>query len=216
MKTKTITLYTFNELSTEAQAYAVKQAQDARMNGGYTPWMEEIMESFTAVFKFTEGVSLMDWSIGAYSQNNMARVSFHQEEAEDFTGTRAMAWLENTLFDKLRVDAYETTNGVFFRMGKNGHREEIKIKDARKYGYRVGEIPGCPLTGMCFDESFLEELRKDAKSGRIILKDSFEGLAQVAAKLMEDELENYTSEEAVREDLENDGDVFLEDGKRED
>jgi hypothetical protein len=53
-------------------------------------------------------------------------------------------------------------------------------------------MPSCPLTGVCFDETYLEEIKKSIASGDT-LKEAFDSLATVASRLMEEEAKHMSS-----------------------
>lgn len=187
MRTKTITLYAYAELSSEAQASARKEFTRAVERYDEIPWSGEIMDSLKGTFK-AAGIDLRDWSIGTC---NPCYVKFAKFDAEGARGARAMAWLENNLFAQ-------------FRIPWTGKRR----RELAKYGsgYRPGLIDPCPVTGVCFDEDLFDSLRESVRTGDT-LREAFEGLAGVAGRLMESEYEAQFSDEAFeqwREDQEFD------------
>ena len=157
-----------------------------------TPWSDETIQSMKEVFKAAH-IALREWSIDG---NNpcCSYVKFDIETATgELTGQRAIAWLENNLFWKLR-----TPWGI------------KKIKDRVTYRHAPGSIPGCPLTGYCADDDYLDALTKEILEGATI-KESFERLAYVAGKILEGEIEYMQSEEYF---LENEYMEYTKDGKR--
>lgn len=195
MRIKEIRLYQFDELSDEAKATARDWLRDATASDTYV--LDEMIDSLKALFK-ASGIKLVDWSIGAYNQNNY--VKFDLGDAADLTGARAMAWLENNLFDRLRITPAEF---------------EKKRKEYMSYGegYRIGKIKPCPLTGMGYDEDLLDAIRKSISSGET-LKEAFKGLADHIAKMFETEVEYQNKDEQVEENIRANEYEFTVDGKR--
>lgn len=177
---KTVKLYTPAELKKKNPEGFESALQHFRDGNNDIPWTDEIMDSLKALFKATNGVYLRDWSIDAYGYSYV-RVEFNQDEAGDLTGNRALAWLENNLLGDLRV------NRSFL--------SRVKQYSGKWYDFtKYGEIPSCPLTGVCFDEDYIESLLKSIKAGDT-LKEAFENLADVASKLFQAEIEGQDSEE---------------------
>lgn len=175
---KTVKIYTPSELKKKYPEGFETALEHFRNDNNNIPWTDEIMDSLKALFKATNGVYLRDWSIDAYGYSYV-RVEFNQDEAGDLTGNRALAWLENNLLGDLRIPF----------QGK-------KRWNLSQYGqyYRAGMIEPCPLTGICFDEDYIESLFKSIKAGDTI-KEAFENLANVASNLFQAEIEYQNSEE---------------------
>lgn len=194
MKTKMINIYTAAELKEHCPEGFEKALENWRENVQTDPALvSEIVDSFKAVFK-AAGLTLKDYSIGG--RGTGCRVEFN-EAAGELTGKRAFAWIENNLLDRLRIPW----------SGKG------RWKNA-KYGrdYRPGLIPPCPLTGVCFDDDLLDDLR-DSIRGGLSIKEAFEGLADKAAKLIEEEIEAQCSEEYFLDHADANGYEYTENGK---
>lgn len=188
MKTITKNLYSFDELTKENKEKVIEIERRKRASSDYLPLMEEICDSFKAVFRYS-CITLKDWEIGLYRSN--CRVQFQNEETENLSGRRALAWLENNLLGKFR-----TTRNT---------------KNSLKYREHLGSVKDCPFTGTCFDHDFLDSLVKDIRSGET-LRTAYEGLASVAQNLIENENDHYMSDESIVEDLQERGDVFEQGG----
>lgn len=188
---KTLTVYTFDELSPEARERALKALPDPECD--YT--LEECMDSLKALCELA-GVRLKDWSIGPYSYSTVKVEigdSASGDEVEGFTGARAVVWIENHIFGPLRQPWNLRAKG-------------------RKYT-RPGAVPSCPLTGVCFDEDLLDIFRK--YEPRWTLKERFESLADVIRLICEAELEYQSGEGATeRAECFFDGALFTADGRR--
>jgi len=98
MKTKTISIYEFSELSQEAKEHAIEQYREGNTE---IFWASEILESLKGLFENCSGVKLKDYSLGEY--NSWIRVDFTNEEVENLSGKRAMAWIENNLLCNIRI-----------------------------------------------------------------------------------------------------------------
>ena len=188
MKTIETTLYTPHELR-EAHPEGYKRAlREWETRDNEIPWCDKIIDSLEAVFKAAD-VKLCDYSISTCS-HSYVRFVFRQCEPmsdpgdiAEFTGKRAMAWLENHLFGPLRTPWRGPKRWRVSRYGR---------------AYHAGRVKPCPLTGYCADEDFMQSLVNDVRSGST-LKDAFRTLADVAAKMMGDEDEYQRSEEAFLE-----------------
>lgn len=117
-------------------------------------------------------------------------------DLSEIKGKRAFAWLENNLLNDLRITEKEYKN---------------KRKEYFSYGeyYRIGQIKSCPLTGVCYDEDFIESLQESIKDGYSI-HDAIENLLSVYDSRIEAEKEYLTSEEYFVEM--HAGEMFNKDG----
>jgi len=197
MKTKTISIYEFSELSQEAKEHAIEQYREGNTE---IFWASEILESLKGLFENCSGVKLKDYSLGEY--NSWIRVDFTNEEVENLSGKRAMAWIENNLLCNIRIPENS--------FALNGTRRKLA-----QYGqyYRAGMIKSCPFTGYWADDDFLESLLKDIKEG-CDLKTAFEGLATEYQKIINNEIEYQNSEEYIAEHMDANNYEFDEEGNR--
>jgi hypothetical protein len=215
MKTKTITLYTAQELKDrfpDAFRVAFQNYQDRDCTE--IPWQDETIDSLKEIVK-DAGLKLRDYSLGAYNRGNFITVEFRdgREDAEQFTGGRALAWLENNLLCKYRIP-FVSLMGSVERRKRLGYMKNYST--CHPIGswnfYEPGRIEPCPATGYCADESYLEYLTKSLRSGDT-LKEAFEGLADVCMKLLEEEDADNRSEERFLENAEANGWEFTDAGK---
>lgn len=178
------------------------------------PWQSEIMDSLKAIIKQCN-FTLRDWSIGAYCYSSV-RIEFcdtyemmEDEDGEEYeerfdVGEFEKIQATNYIFEELEISKAEK---VFYEHeGKKYHRWDVTKKN--------GEPWSCELTGVCFDDDYLKYILDELESGRESIKDIFNGLVDVASKLMENEWESqqtldYFLEEARCNDWE-----FTKDGKR--
>ena len=193
MKTKTINIYSFSELSESAKDHAIRQYREGNTE---IFWQDEILESLKGLFEKCTGVSLKNWSLG--DQNSWIKINFTQDEAGELSGKRAMAWIENNLLVNIRIPY------------KGKRREEL-----RQYGkyYRAGMIPPCPFTCYCADDDFLDSILKDIKEGAD-LQTAFQGLASEYQKIINDEIESQNSEEYIADHFDANEYEFDQEGNR--
>lgn len=179
-----IKIFKFEELKEEIRARVIERERDRRISSGDPiPWQSEIFESLKALIDNTNGARLKDYSLGLGRGGDLLRIDLG--DAADLTGARAYGWLENNLFSNLRM-----TRAQYL----------ARRRDNFRYGYRVGAIPDCPLTGYCADHDYLEDLKKSVLSGRT-LRESFEDLAHTYVRLIESEYNAQLEEEYIKEDL---------------
>lgn len=216
MRIEEVKIKTVDELTPEEFRRAHQKWND---NTSDIPWADETYDSLKKLFEKCQGITLKDWSLGAYHQGCYVKFQFHQEEAADLCGARALAWIENNLLAGLRIPAAAPLVDVLDEKGKRirkGRYYFIKAggnlaEDARGRRGAVGEMPACPLTGYCADDDLIEALLKDIKDG-MSLRDAFRGLADEVRRLLESEDEYQRSEEAFRETCAANGYEFDEDG----
>lgn len=198
----TITAYTFNELSPEAKARAMKRLPEPDCH--YT--LEECMDSLKALCEVA-GVTLEDWSLGPYAYSHIRVIFPGDEGREGLKGPRALAWIENNIFGKLRHPWTPAT------VPPSEKWASIHGRYSRRYT-KPEHVPACPLTGVCFDEDLLDVFRD--RDLDITLKERFESLAGVIARICEAEMEYQSTDEAREELAESyfDGALFTKDGGR--
>ena len=111
----------------------------------------------------------------------------------DMTGRRAFAWLENVVLAPLRVK--------WLPIGKRGRYT------------RPGRVLDCPLTGFYMDEVILDDLRDSLRSGMSV-GDAMLALEAKVQRVIDDELDYRTSEDAFIEKAEDEGWEFLVTGQK--
>lgn len=195
---KKVTAYTVQELKEEfPEGYERAFEEWKARRDSEIPWVDEIMDSLKAIFE-AGNVTLRDWSIGAYSPSYVT-FSFYGDYAEEIgelNGARALGWIENNIISPNRI-----------------RRGQYNRQELRRYGYQIGALKDCPFTGVCFDFDMLESLLGDIQRG-YTLREAFSGLASVASRLMESEIESATSEDAFAEDAEAMNRHYTEEGTK--
>jgi hypothetical protein len=207
---KTIELYTPQELKEANPKGFEKAHQNYNYEDTEIPWQSEIVDSLKAIIK-ESGLALRDWSIsGDCPSQSWLKVDMESDVA-NISGQRALAWLENNLLSDLRIPFIPMFTRFQLPDGSWTEHQPTRRGELAQYGeyYRPGMIKPCPFTGVCFDEDFIEALVKAVKDGDT-LEDAYRGLAQVAGKLFEQEIEQAQSEETF---LEQDHLLYTFEGK---
>lgn len=191
----TITAYTFDELSTEAQSRALRSLPYDDCEHTSSECVDSL-RAFAEKVSRSCGITLKDWSIGDL-QRSFTKWEL-DEVVSELSGPRSLAWIENNIFGPLRVP--------YVRM--------VDRKVAKRYYARPGEIPACPYTGVCFDEDILDAFRD--KDLSLTIGERFASIGDRLSRVIEADIEYANSEEGRREYAESyfDGALFDEDGKR--
>lgn len=164
------------------------------------PWDDEILDSLKGIFE-AMNVKLTDYSIDGLC--GYSSVSFDlDDDIGALSGKRAAAWFEHRLFADLRIP--------FVPLSGDNKRHELAKHGAY---YRAGMIKSCPFTGVCFDEDYLDAIRKGIREGESV-REILKGLADVAGKLRESENENQNTEEYFLDMALGNEWEFTEDGER--
>jgi len=190
--TRVDTVYTLAELKEQhpkGYARVHQRWKDACDGSGDMAWADETMDSLKAVVKACGG-RLKDWSIGPYSYSSIDVVADDSYTVEDESAeygerdvVKDSAWLVREVLAPL---------GYVDALGR-------------------ADFPGhCKFTGYCADDSFLESVWRSMASGDT-LTDALRGLADVARKMMENDLEKQKDQESMEANWE--GLEFTADGE---
>ncbi len=204
MKTISVNLYSIQELKEQfpdGYKSALEHWQNRTVHDIGIPWQDETIDSLKTLLK-DAGVTLRDWSLGAYNRGNHISISFPHDDCETLHGKRALAWLENNLLCQYRAPFVSM-------MGSKKRREFVK------YGrsYSPGSLKPCPITGYCADDEYLESLHKSLRSGDN-LREAFEHLASVCMDNLERDAEAQASEDYFVDHVSANDYEFTEDGEQ--
>lgn len=204
MRTETVTYYTFDELSPQAQGRAIQDRREANWQEPFF-WADEAMESIK------EGLNAFGSSIGRYSiqwdNANLSSVPFSMpENVEELTGLRLRTWIINNAYSALRE---RKPQGKYYfpegsKKGRYPRRSRIIYTDT-----------SCPFTGVCYDESFLDPIRKfmAKPDPGTTFEELMEDAISAVLKDVESEIEYRDTDEAIREELEANGYEYTKNGK---
>lgn len=185
MKTLTVKLYSYSELSPEARSRVIrdriKDAENDEMLLTYQ--MEEMADSLKAIAEAGD-LTLTNWCFGPYERNYCADVRGH---AADLEGGRALAWFARVLIAAGHPRP-KTMAGMTF--------------------------PGvCGFTGVCYDDDIAESVWRGLIDGMTV-KDAFTRAAQKLCHYCEKELDYLMSEDAVMETLDETAEEYTEAGEK--
>jgi hypothetical protein len=185
MTTITTQIYSYKELSPEAQARVIankiKQAENDECLLEWTS--QEMLDSLKAICEACN-LRLVDYSFGTYCQN--WKVNVNNCVVNDLEGNLALAWFLRVLID-------------------NGYARPKHFKDM--------QFPGvCGFTGVCFDDDIVECVWKELLGGKTVRK-AFDQVAKMFCDTLENEYAYLTSAEAILDYLDQSEEIHTEDGE---
>jgi hypothetical protein len=192
MRTETISIYQFSELTEKAQRKALDEFE-AFMAHIYDE-AEKTVNQFCSDFCVKTGSrSWLDY-----------RCNKFDDPINELTGVRLRTWLINN-YGRLF-----TERKCFGEYKKRGE----KWNYARRSKV-IFQPTCCPLTGVIYDEVILQPLRDFIKKpGNSNLDDLFYDCFETLRNSIDSEIEYRNSDEAKIEDIEANGYEFYENGKR--
>lgn len=128
MKTVATQLYSFKELTPEAQSHILAQRAEEIQSNPDNFTLSEAMDSLKAIVAAC-GEKLSNWSVGPYSRNNFAHI---RHDAEWDGGPRTCARFLRVLL-------------------AHGYTRPARFADLQNPGH-------CGFTGVCFDEDLAEAM----------------------------------------------------------
>lgn len=128
-------------------------------------------------------LDLIDWFFGPDCRNHKVSISGN---AKNMKGHKALAW-----FLRVLLDAGYSRPATFAEM----------------------TFPGiCGFTGVCFDDLIAESVWNSLLDGCNV-RDAFDGVSGTLCKYCEKELEYLQSEESILEYLDQDEEIYTEEGE---
>lgn len=200
----TITAYTFDELSPEAQERALESLPFEDCEDTASECVDSL-RAFAEKVSRSCGVSLKDWNIGD-SRSSFTRWDM-EDSVRELTGPRSLAWVENNVFALIRQSWRPATAPI------NEKWASVHGRYSRRY-YKPGELKACPYTGVCFDEDILDAFRD--KDLTLTIGERFDSIGDRLSRVIEADIEYKNSAEGRREnaDFYFDGALFDAKGKR--
>ena len=203
MRQEVINIYTFEELSPEAQDQAIQDRREVNQ-------MEPFFWSDEALKAIESGLDAFGCSLGRYSiqweNANLSHVPFSTpDNTEELTGLRLHRWIINNAYSALKERKPYGT----YKKRENGKWE---------YDRRSRIIYAdtcCPFTGVCYDESFLYPIREFMKNPTpgTTLADLMHDAINAVLRDVESEIEYRDTDKAIREELISNGYEYLESGE---
>jgi hypothetical protein len=185
MKTIEINLYSFNELSDKAK----ENAMNNHLNSFEYHFASEAMETIKRGldhFNFELSNYSLDWQNANNSYFRLKNNNTYSEYSE-LSGPRLFKLINNQF-------------------------EQTYYKYSKKY---VSIFNGnCPFTGVCFDESFIDPIRKFMqRPDNTTFAELMEDCVYSVLRDTEKDIEYHLSEEAYEEECEANEYTFTEDGE---
>jgi hypothetical protein len=206
MRTKTVTIHTFEELSDDAQQTAIDNWREQAIDFA---WNAEWRDSLNAFCDVT-GIDAYDWQVGyGGSYVNWRFDGLEGIEPDDLTGLRLRTWLINNWLPKFRT-------GKWYSQSWDSKNRILDCSKGGKSRYsRIQfEYDNCPLTGYCGDMSLIQPvLNFIAKpDSRTSLADIIEDCLSGWARDWEVDMEYQRSDEYIRDAIESNEYEFYADG----
>jgi 6-pyruvoyl-tetrahydropterin synthase len=216
MKTIELKIYSFSELSEEAQQKAIS---NYRNNGIYCQYIydeaHETVKKAGKLFKLNLiGRTIFDFS-ASHLDNNIL----------ELTGLRLRKYLINN-FDLYKGKFYAAIgdnriiNHPCIKVHKYDISKGARVSSSNFYYSRIQKENSCILTGVCYDDSFLSPMYNfinDYRNFPSANYQTFEDIIQYCfdslKKDLESEEEYRNSDEAIKDEIEANEYEFTEDGK---
>ena len=202
MRTVEVKVYSFEELTPEAQAKALDKVREFEQEFGMEPSVGDAVDTIKKAFD-EFGINLKDWSIGTDRYRSFVRFDV-DEHVEELKGMRLRTWLLNNHYN------------LFFQKKTYGkHKERANGKWSHdRYSKIIFVESSCPLTGVCYDEDFLDTFRAFIKKpNNSTLEDLLNSAADDIFKTLESEYEWRTSDEGIMETSDINDSEFTEYGE---
>lgn len=204
MRTVTQTLYTFSELSEQAQQRAIEQHRNKGYD--YSHYFDEITNSVKAaadVFGLKFG--------GEYTD---LRFSHIDDNLLELSGVRLYKWLINNHYSDLFKPIYiKTVSGKY--KNKLFYCKTSKNQEYTTIYSRWKRSADCVLTGVCYDNDILQPFYDFLKkpSSHTTLEDLFKEMEGAIEQTYKDCEEWINSYEFIADELEANGYEFTEEGE---
>lgn len=208
MKTVSINLFKFDELSEDAQQIAIDEERNSERYLQH--YFDEVTDSVKAV------LNLFDLKTGrTYSD---VKTSHIDDAILNLSGVRLYKYLVNNYYNSLFTPQYKGLRNRAIR-GKQMIFEVRKGSNGNEYTQIYSKLRrscDCPLTGVCYDMDILKPVLDFLK--RPDKGTTFENLISETECAIRKTYENtedwLSSDEFIKEDLQTNGIEFTEDGNR--
>lgn len=203
MKTRTITVYSFDELSDKAKQNAIEYFRNRNYEDGNF-WANEnrqSMEKFAELFP----IKVTDWSYGGRGEGVSFRFT-DDYNLEGMKGLRLAKYIWNNYKDNIyKPRYYSICNGIKNCVGLNSKGRYSKVQ--------ITEF-GCPFTGFYMDNEILAPIFDfmRAPSPNTDFKDLLNDCFNAWVKACNDDVESQNSDENIIETIEANEYEFDENG----
>ena len=201
MRQEVINIYKFHELPAESQAKAIERWRDGNNKEPFF-WSGEALESIKKGLD-AFNCTLMDYSIDWSNANGSYFTIRYPENAEELTGNRLRTWLINNADRGTITEAKHYGKYISGAKGQKGRYQ--------RYSRILKTESSCPFTGVCYDDSFLDPIRKFLQNpDNSTLSDLMESACIAVNRDIDSEIEYQNTDAAIIETLEaNDYEFYL-------
>ena len=201
MRTETTTIYKFDELPSEAKATAIEKFRESNYDLPYF-WTGEALEAIKKGLDAFQ-CDLKNYSIDWSNPNGSDFTIRYPENAEELTGNRLRTWLINNADSGTLTEPKHYGKYISGEKGQRGRYQRCS---------RILKTESsCPFTGVCYDESFLDPIRKFIqRPDNSTLSDLMEAACIAVNRDIESEIEYQNTDEAIIETIQaNDYEFYL-------
>lgn len=208
MRTQTIELYTFDELSPEAQQSALDNWRHTRSD---YDWCDEWRDSAKA-FADAVGARIKDYSVSSWGPvycsiewDNSDWWYLDDDPADTMTGLRLRTWIINNWLPNF-------WKGKYYSCGERWENGKYRYKS--RHSRITGGYKDCPLTGYCADYDLIKPLLDFVAKpdNHMALRELLQECFDDWAIAWQQDMEAQDSDDYIRETIEANGYEFLENG----
>jgi hypothetical protein len=211
MKTKTINLYSFDELSNEAKQNAIDILRNDNNEGFNQCYYNEIIESVKAV------IELFDLKTGR--EYTDIRTSHIDDNILQLSGVRLYKYLVNNYYSDLFKPKYiKTIDGEkYYRQFICKRYKGAKGMYTQIFSRMKVVNDGCTLTGVCYDNDILQPIYDFmAKIDQsVTFEDLMNSIESAITKCFNNTGEWINSDEFIKDEIAANNYTFTESGKLE-
>lgn len=203
MRTETISIYQFAELSEEAKETAREWWRNATLKNGFA-WQEEWIESIKRGLK-SFGADLYNYDIDCLNASqSLVAIKNYNDNTEELKDLRLRTWLLNNYYHN------------FFERKPYGSYTKNEKTGKWSYKRRSNVLyieTSCPFTGYCGDENFMDIFREFIKKpdGRT-LDELLQDATDATLRGLEQDCAHQLTDEYIDEVIQANGYEFNEDG----
>ena len=218
MRTQEITIFTFEELTPEAQHHAIEKYRNSSYDNFCGQEYEDTLKAFKKLFP----VKVRDWQVDPCCYSYCDMYSQASDEINDLSGLRLFKYLINnfggTLYKRKYLGSLKTQNQPHsrHRMVKN-----VEISRGTNKGKFYASVYSncrteqcCNLTGVYTDESILQPLYDflQAPNKNTTFADLMEECGNAWASAFSKSIEHENSDEYIKDCLINNDYEYTEEG----
>ena len=206
MKTIEIKLFHFEELTEEVQQKIIEGEQSHRYEHNH-PWEHEsraTLDAFCELFP-------VKWE--SYDEWNIHWSYTGEENHEELKGTRLMSHLWNEYQHALYKGKYYSSSMRKVPVDTE-HPAGLEYTHRRSRAMKTNNC--CVLTGYCMDDDILAPIYEvlDGKNLQSTFKDVLGDCMESFRKSWQEEQEHWSSEECIREELQDDNSYYEQDSTK--